>query len=203
MRYGIWLAHAGRSAEALRVFSDALDIDPDHLKANYFMGIALESKGSAYLPEATTYMRRATYAQGYTDEDDLDQANAANELSRITTDAGESAAALKIALRLYQQAITLNPSAVTAIWDRGQLYDRLGETGSADRDLREAAELHSHDATMLQTYSNFLKRHGRAGEAAGYAQAARAASAARIPKDEALEWQPNPVCGYRGFDLKN
>jgi Tfp pilus assembly protein PilF len=201
VRYGTWLANAGRDTEALQTFSNALDIDPDHIVANYSMGLLLKNKGTAYLPEAMTYFRRANFAPGYTDEDDQAKANAANELSINTTDPAERAVAKENALRLYREAIALNTNAVTAIWDRGLLYDRIGETALADRDLHQAALLHTHDATMLQSYADFLTRHGRSSESARYAAAARAATAARIPKDEALEWQPSPVCRYHQFDL--
>ncbi len=201
VRYGIWLAHAGRGDEAIPVFSNALAIDPYHLKANYYLGIALEGMGPASLPEAATYLRRVVYAPGFTDEDYLDKANAANELRNSGADPAGNSATLNTALQFYAKAIELNPNAATAIWDRGRLYDQTGSIESADRDLREATRLHPFDATMLQTYSAFLKRHGRAGEAASYDARVRAVNDARIPKDEADEWQASPRCRYRGFDL--
>jgi tetratricopeptide (TPR) repeat protein len=202
VRYGVWLANAHRVDEAVQVFSQALNIDPYHIKANYSLGIALEKMGAAYKTEAAGYLHKAVYAAGYTDEDDLDRANAANELRQSATDAAERDALKQLALRFYKAAIDQNQKAAYAFWNRGRLYESTGEIQLADQDLHEAASLHSNDANLLLTYSQFLKRHGRATEAAGYEAAAKAVSAARIPKDEALEWQPSPICRYQNFDLR-
>jgi tetratricopeptide (TPR) repeat protein len=203
VRYGIWLAHARRDVEAMPVFENALAINPYNLKANYYLGIELEREGNASLQEAATYLRRAMYAPGFTDEDYLDKANAANELINSQADPTANAATMKNALDFYAHAVALNANAVTAIWDRGRLYDRIGETALADRDLRDATRLHPDDTTMLQTYSDFLKRHNRTIEAAGYDTRVRLANDTRIPTAEASEWQGMPRCSYAGLDLRH
>ncbi|HMD02348.1 MAG TPA: hypothetical protein VKG44_05220 [Candidatus Baltobacteraceae bacterium] len=200
VRYGVWLAHAKRSDEAIDVFSSALKINPYHVKANYSIGINLRNKGAALLPEATAYFRRAVFAPAFTDEDFLDQANAANELRNAAQNPADRVDAERTALQLYARAIAANPNAVYARWDRGQLYDRLGKYNLAQRDFYQAATLHWFDATLLSTYAGFLRRHGQMAKAAQYEAKTRAVIAARIPPDDAREWSSSD-CRYHDMDF--
>ena len=193
IRYGIWLGHAKRNDEANQTLRTALTINPYNIKANYALGVGSREKGLK--AEATASFRRALFAPGFTDDDFLDQANAANELRSLAENPDDQEAALAAALRLYGQAISVNPNAVYALWNRGQLETQLKQYSLAERDFRTAAELHPFDATLLSTYSSFLKQRGRTEEAQRYWNKTRDVLRTRIPPDDAQQWS-SQTCRY-------
>jgi tetratricopeptide (TPR) repeat protein len=197
VRYGIWLGHAKRSDEAAQIFSAALALNPYNIKANYAIGVALREKGLK--PQAKAAFHRALFSPGFTDDDALDKANAANELRSLAESESEELEARAAALQSYGQAISVNGNAVYAMWDRGQLEDSLKQYDLAERDFKTAADLHPFDATLVSTYSLFLRQHGRADESIRYANTTRAVLRTRIPPDEAKQWS-SQTCRYENMD---
>ncbi len=183
--YGIWLMPS-RPDAAQTVLLRALAISPGHIKANYSLGML--AKRSHPLA-ARAYFERAADAAANTSEEYLDKANSATELGDTTR-----------ALADYGESIRLNSAAVYAFYNRGAIYEAQGNMRAAERDFLASVKLHPYDAQVLSNYAQFLKRTGRAGEAARWSQAANAGAQGRVTADERSSWSAQN-CLYEGLDL--
>lgn len=183
--HGRWLRDRRRTADAIRVLEQALRFDPQRIKANYTLGLALRDAKTE--PQATAAFARTTHAHGYTDEQFLDQANAAHEL-------GDD----ELAGRFYGSAIQKNRNAVYAYFGRGLAERKRGDLGGAERDLREALRVHPKEAMLLDTLSDILADRGRLAAARALRARVDALLKAGNPFD--AYWSP-AACGYEGLDL--
>ena len=184
--HGRWLRDLHHPREAIAALQDALQIDPQHIKANYVLGLALADTGDAL--RSAVAMQRATHAHAYTDEEFLDQANAAHEL-------GDE----RLAIALYGSAIAQNSSAVYAFYDRGVAELEQGRLPEAERDLRTALRLHPTESMLLGTLADVLAKRGRTGPARALRDRAGHAAAARHSRWDRY-WSA-AACAYVGLDV--
>jgi tetratricopeptide (TPR) repeat protein len=183
--HGRWLRDRKRTADAIRVLEQALRFDPQRIKANYTLGLALRDAKTE--PQATAAFVRTTHAHGYTAEELLDQANAAHEL-------GDD----DLARRFYGGAIEKNHNAVYAYFGRALAERKSRDLAGAERDVRAALAVHPKEAMLLDTLSDILADRGRL--AAARALRARADGLLKTPNPFDAYWSP-ATCGYEGLDV--
>lgn len=193
VEYAIW-SKSQKLPGAEPALRAAVQTHPEHVHANYALGLMLEGSKPPNKVAATYYLRRAEYALAITDEDFLYQANAANELAKyIDTDPIERNHDFNRARDGYARSIAQNPGAVYAYYGRAQLEEQHDPT-KAFSDLRRAAVLHPDDALLQSALAQVLDKLGRHDEGTQYHERAKRIAQRRIPKDE-YGWS-SQTCSY-------
>src|SRR5436309_8814698 len=126
--FGVLLAGAGRSDEAVARLREAVRLDPDNAEAQSNLGVKLAQVGR--LTEAVTHYREAIRIEP---GDALTQTNLGNTLSRL----GE----FPEAIRHFEAALRINPNRVDAHIDWGAALLRQGALDEAIGHFREALRI--------------------------------------------------------------
>jgi tetratricopeptide (TPR) repeat protein len=178
---------AGKVAEAMADYRQALAIRPDYMNANNNLGRALADQGRP--AEALPFLRKALQARPENVEVRINLANALSDLgqldeaqthydailARLPTHASAlngSAVLLVRQNRLreakarFEQALLLAPDNTSAHTNLGNLCAMLGDRDSAVRHYRRATELAPEDEHTLLLLGSLLNQQEEFAEAA-------------------------------------
>ena len=149
------LANRGRYAEAIKVWEQALKIDPENPKAQNNLGIALVRTGQ--LPEAIAHLERAVelkpeYAEAH--------ANLGEALSM--------AARTEEAMAHWRRAVELNPDLAGAHASLGFALARKGSLDEAIAHWRKAVEIAPAMAGVENNLGVALSAQGKYDEAVAH-----------------------------------
>src|SRR2546428_8525889 len=134
--FGVLLASAGRSDEAVARLREAGRLDPDNAEAQSNLGVALGHIGR--LAEAATHYREAIRIDP---GDALTQTNLGNALSKM----GE----FPEAIRHFEAALRVSPNRVDTHIDWGAALLRLGALDEAIGHFHEALRISPHQPQAL------------------------------------------------------
>jgi PQQ-dependent catabolism-associated CXXCW motif protein len=140
-RHGVANAHEGKYDEAIRDFSKAIELNPQHVEAYYNRGLAHAKKGD-YGAAMTDLLEAATLDPARNAEVqalllDKKYASAYFQRGRIELAKG----AYDRAIADYDQAIQLNPEYDEAYSYRGTAYYSKGDYGQAVKDYDQAIQI--------------------------------------------------------------
>jgi len=134
--FGVLLASAGRSDEAVARLREAVRLDPDNAEAQSNLGVVLGRAGQ--LAEAVMHYRKAIEIEP---GDALTQTNLGNTLSNM----GE----FPEAIRHFEEALRISPSRVDAHINWGAALLRQGALDEAIGHFREALRISPNQPQAL------------------------------------------------------
>lgn len=204
IRYGVWLNsekhHPEANSEAIDDLREALNEDPDSVQGNYVLGLAYEKSSPPNRMEAEAYLRRAEYAPTYTDDDDLYQANAADELAKNFDDnAQDRRTDLQQAVSSYRKSIAKNPKGAAYAYYGLSVLERRIHDRQGWRDLQIAARLHPNDSDIQSDLGNMLDSMGQKGRGSAYHRWASYVKTHRLAPLEVKAWDAK-TCTYAKLD---
>lgn len=175
LELGADLARSGRLAEAVRVFREAVAIDPAYPKAQYNLGLSLLESGQPR--EAVTALRRAA---------NLEPENGPTHrtLGIALREAGE----LDEAVSAFQRAVALGPEDAVAFRHLSHALRRLGNIEEATRTAARAVALQPNDPELQYQLGFFLHESGQL-------------TAARIAFEKAVELDPDLAIAHYGLGV--
>lgn len=166
-------ADAGRNAEAMADFDDALAMDPDCWRATHNRGVLLAQAGAfaeAFDAFNETVARKPSFAKGYSNR------------AALFVQAGDFQASMND----YARAIETDPDLAIAHKGRGRVCHMVGHMEQALRHLDAAALLAPEDASVASCRADLLVDMGR------YAAAVEA-------YQRAISIDPGLVSAYRNL----
>jgi protein O-GlcNAc transferase len=128
LEYGKALAANGNDSEAIPIFKNILDREPDSIEASYQLALALQRSGQAQ--DAIPLLKKVIAAEPQNAEA---MTNLGMALCQTQT--------AKDAVPVLQRSLALDPSSVTAHQDLAAAYVQLSQFGDAVRELHEALKL--------------------------------------------------------------
>jgi protein O-mannosyl-transferase len=153
------LVDAGRPAEAVSSYQEALRLNPSSSQAHYNLALALQAQGKA--EEAMAHFRAALQLQP-----DLESAE--HQLANRLADAGR----LEEAIAHYQAALRLDPNHAESYNGLGICYAIDGKLSEAERQFREAVRLKPDHAGAQSNLGNALGAQNKLEEAIPHYQKA-------------------------------
>jgi len=167
---GAMKAEAGDLDSAIRIYSDALAISPDHYRVLFNLGVAYNKKGwfreatralelsrnsnpdflATHFNLALCYHRQKRYLEAIAEHREVlrlqsDYVASRGDLGRIYLETGEN----ELALAELDRALEIRPDLIPALLDRAGLYIQRGMQAEAERDLRRLEAL-GVDTRMLR-----------------------------------------------------
>jgi len=199
VRYAVWLIGQKRYADAASQLEFVLQRDPRHVEGNYELGLALGLQNPADKSPAVSYLRRATFATIYSDDDALYAANAAAHLvQHYDTDPMQKRRDYAAAYGLYSESIAKNPYAVYAYYGRA-VMESTRDPGRAGQDFKQAANLRPTDPMLQSALAQYYDKHDLKRLGAVYHAKAKLLITQRIPRDEQSNWS-SLTCRYEHLD---
>jgi tetratricopeptide (TPR) repeat protein len=153
------LAGAGRSAEAITDYQQALRLDPNSSAAHHNLGLALQAEGKN--EEAMAEFRAALRLQP-------DYESAEHNLANRLADAGR----LDEAMAHYVAALRLDPNHAESYNGLGICYAMQGKMPEAERQFRESVRLKPDNAGAQSNLANALGAQNKLEEAIPHYQKA-------------------------------
>jgi tetratricopeptide (TPR) repeat protein len=153
------LAGAGRSAEAITDYRQALRLDPNSSAAHHNLGLVLQAEGKS--EEAVTEFRAALRLQP-------DHESAEYNLANRLADAGR----LDEAMAHYVAALRLDPNHAESYNGLGICYAMQGKMPEAERQFRESVRLKPDNAGAQSNLANALGAQNKLDEAIPHYQKA-------------------------------
>ena len=175
LSFALRLHRAGHLAEAVQIYRDALDIDPDHAETNHLLGLAVLQSGQA--GEAFEHLSRAAAAAPTNIDCRVRLGIACDALGKAAD-----------AERQYGEALALDPAHAEAHNNLGILLARRGALDEAKAALRRAIEIKPDYAAAHYNMAIVLRDQRRT-------------DAAYLAFSRAVEIKPDFVDAWR--DLAN
>jgi len=158
---GYALMSQGNIQEAIRHYTEALQIAPSYVIAHNNLGDALARQGK--VEEAVGHYTEALRLNPH-------YAEAHNNLGNALMDEGK----VEEAVRHYTEALRLNPNAALFHNNLGSALARQGKVEEAVRSYTEALRLNPNAAQVYNNLGNLLTRQGKVEEAVrSYTEALR------------------------------
>jgi protein O-GlcNAc transferase len=180
---------AGNLHAAERLYRQALEAEPNHAEALYYLGILHSQRG--LFEQAIEFLGRAcainarqpvycyALANAHLERGEYDEAAAgyrrAIRLHHDFPDAHnnlgialERSGKLREAVRSYRQAVRLRPDGVSALVNLGNAHRRLGDTDQAEECYRKAIGIDPSVAEAHNNLGNILQRRGEIDQAIGH-----------------------------------
>ncbi len=159
LNLGNALADAGRFAEAVAAFKQALQFDPNSSLAHHNLALVFQTQENA--PAAMAEFRAALQLQP-------DYESAEHNLANLLAEAGR----LEEAINCYLVAERLNPNHAESYNGLGICYAMQGELPEAERQLREAIRLNPEYAGAESNLGNALGAQNKLAESIPHYQKA-------------------------------
>jgi serine/threonine-protein kinase len=149
---GVGYLNAGRGAEAVDYYREAVRLNPDQAVSHLNLGFLLDSQGKP--GEAIPEFREAIRLKH-------DEGKARRGLGVALTNQGQ----LAEAIAEFHESIRIRPNNATVHLDLGGALSRQGKTDEAIAEYREAIRLKPDDADAHNNLGNALVSQGKLDEA--------------------------------------
>lgn len=149
----------GRDDEAILLFNEAIERNPNHAEAMYALGVTYAEMGQ--LDEAIRLYRRAL-------DVNPNHVSSLNNLGRAMLDRDE----IVEAIRLLRRAVDAGPRHAGARFNLGRALESAGQLDEAARWLTEGLTLEDDRVDMMVRLVNVQRRRGAFAEAAAALQQA-------------------------------